>query len=112
VTDFRFLKRVNAGYNLVGCYIVFFFPCGLFYNAVIISDYMLLIVGLVNWEGSGSTCCLNKMLSWYMPGKPEKIHEKPHSNNQCPANTQRRHSMNESASCDILIAVLMNIQVF
>jgi hypothetical protein len=64
------------------------FACGLFYNAVITSDYMLLSVRLVNWEGSGSTCGLNKILSWYMPGKPKKIHKKkkPHSNS-----VQKRH---------------------
>jgi len=27
---------------------------------------------------TGSTCGLNEVLSWYMPGKPEKIHKKPH----------------------------------
>jgi hypothetical protein len=85
------------------------FSYGLFYNAVIISDYMLLIMGLVNWEGSGSTCGLNKILSRYMPGKPETIHKKPHSNSQRPANTQRRHILDKSASCDILRTVLMNI---
>jgi hypothetical protein len=66
-------------------------------------------MGLVNWEGSGSTCGLIYVLSWYMPGKPEKTHKNPHSNSQCPAKNQRRHMPNESASCDILVAVLMNI---
>jgi hypothetical protein len=41
-----------------------YFSCGLLYNAVIISDYMLLIMGLVNWEGSGSTCGLSKVHAW------------------------------------------------
>jgi len=27
------------------------FPCGLYYSAVIISYCMLLMVGMVNWEG-------------------------------------------------------------
>jgi hypothetical protein len=77
------------------------FSCGLFYNAVIISDYTLLIMGLVNWEGSGSTCGLNKILSWYMPGKPEKIHKKnPHTNSQCPAKTHKKaHS---EQKCELL----------
>ena len=68
------------------------FYCGLFYNSVIISDYMLLIVEMVNGEGSGSTCGLTELLSCYMPGKPDKIHKKPHSNSQCQADSKKTHS--------------------
>jgi len=61
---------------------------------------------------TGSTCGLNEVLSWYMPGKPEKIHKKPHPNSQYPAKTPRILILNENESCNILRAVLMNICVF
>ena len=56
---------------------------------------------------TGSTCGLNEVLSWYMPGK--KIHKKPHSKSEYPAKTPRIHILNENGSCNILRAVLMNI---
>ena len=61
---------------------------------------------------NGSTCGLNEVLSWYMPGKPEKIHKQSHSNSQYPAKTPRIHILIENESCNILRAVLMNIWVF
>jgi hypothetical protein len=69
---------------------------GLFYNAVIISDYRLLMVGLVNWEGSGSTCGLMVALLWYLPGSLRKHTKNLIQNSQRPAKTQRRHIPNES----------------
>ena len=109
MTDFRFLKRVNAGYNQVGCCITFFF-----------------VVYITMQSSSHTTCCWwwdwwigkdwkHLWPNWgtmYMSGEPEKIHKKPHSNSQYPANTPRIHILNENESCNILRAVLMNIWVF
>jgi hypothetical protein len=70
---------------------------------------MLLIVGLVNWKGSGSNCGLIEVLSMYMSGKPEKIHKITSLIQPVHKTTPRRHIPYENLSCAILGAVVMNI---